>query len=328
MNNNKTTTAYDHESNRILVGDVRTKLAEIPDASIDTIITSPPYFRLRNYQHAEQLGLEATVDAFVDELRMVAKGLHRVLKPTGSLWLNLGDTYARNPVDGAPKKNLLLVPERVALALQADGWYFETKSSGRSRIQCQQAFVIDSAARTRSSSLTSTPSECRTNLTVSGAPTRGSAGRTIRKQAGQFRVLGVDRQPMATKVSARSKPMAESVMHLARTPAMSGRLRQPDTEVRITPCFRRSLSSDHYLRRARRRSAQGAAYRGCEQPPHLLPTRSASLFGIPHPYVLLRKPVCAKARERDEALCSIRSSAPEPPASLQRCTVGDGLAWN
>jgi site-specific DNA-methyltransferase (adenine-specific) len=140
-----------HQRNHILIGDVRQKLNEIDGSSIDTIITSPPYFRLRNYQIDQQIGLESHVDAFVDELRLVARGLFRVLKPTGSLWLNLGDTYAQTDADGATKKNLLLVPERVALALQADGWILRNKivwakpnpmpSSVKDRLACTYEVV-------------------------------------------------------------------------------------------------------------------------------------------------------------------------------------------
>jgi site-specific DNA-methyltransferase (adenine-specific) len=123
----------------------------VADASVDTVITSPPYFRLRDYQYLGQIGLEEHVDAWVDELRLVARGLHRVLKPTGSLWLNLGDTYARSVGDGAKPKSLVLAPERVALALQADGWILRNKvvwakpnpmpSSVRDRLSCSHEVV-------------------------------------------------------------------------------------------------------------------------------------------------------------------------------------------
>ncbi|MFT3855118.1 MAG: site-specific DNA-methyltransferase [Ilumatobacteraceae bacterium] len=113
--------------NRILIGDARAMLGQLPDSSVDCVVTSPPYFRLRNYQHDQQIGLEPSVDGWVDELRLVARGLKRVLKPTGTFWLNLGDTYARHARDGAPPKSLLLGPERLALALVADGWVLRNK---------------------------------------------------------------------------------------------------------------------------------------------------------------------------------------------------------
>lgn len=108
--------------NTILMGDARQRLAELPAASVDTVITSPPYFGVRNYGHEQQLGTGSTVDDWVRELRAVSRGLARVLRPTGSLWLNLGDGYARHPSEGTNAKSLLLGPSRVALALVADGW--------------------------------------------------------------------------------------------------------------------------------------------------------------------------------------------------------------
>lgn len=108
--------------NTILIGDVRERLAELPAASVDTIITSPPYFGVRDYGHEQQLGAESDVDGWVNGLRLVARELARVLRPHGSLWLNLGDSYSRRPAEGAAPKSLLLGPARVALALVRDGW--------------------------------------------------------------------------------------------------------------------------------------------------------------------------------------------------------------
>ena len=108
--------------NTILVGDARARLAELPDAAVDTIITSPPYWALRDYGHDGQLGAEASADAWAEEIAALAEPFARVLTPTGSLWLNLGDSYARSPKDGAAKKSLLLAPQRVALRLVTSGW--------------------------------------------------------------------------------------------------------------------------------------------------------------------------------------------------------------
>jgi len=106
----------------ILIGDARVRLAELPSASVDCVITSPPYFALRNYGHDQQIGAERDVDGWVDQLRQVTRAVARVLKPSGVLWLNLGDGYSRHPAEGAPQKSLLLAPQRLALALVADGW--------------------------------------------------------------------------------------------------------------------------------------------------------------------------------------------------------------
>lgn len=131
---------------RILIGDCRSRLAELPDQSVHTCVTSPPYFGLRDYGHDGQIGLEHTPEAFVAELVAVFREVRRVLRDDGTLWLNLGDTYsatrwssgtgqginggtdthrsgAHEKNSGLPDKNLIGIPWRVALALQADGWY-------------------------------------------------------------------------------------------------------------------------------------------------------------------------------------------------------------
>jgi DNA modification methylase len=107
---------------RILVGDVRNRLKDLPDASVDTIITSPPYWALRDYGHDQQIGAEATVDAWAAAIAEVCDDLARVLTPTGALWLNLADGYSRHPREGTSKKSLLLGPERVAVRLTRSGW--------------------------------------------------------------------------------------------------------------------------------------------------------------------------------------------------------------
>ena len=99
----------------ILVGDVRERLAEVESGSVQTCITSPPYWGLRDYGTTGQIGQESHVDDYVDSLRSVFTEVHRVLNPDGTLWLNLGDRY-----DG---KDLVGTPWRVAFALQAEGWY-------------------------------------------------------------------------------------------------------------------------------------------------------------------------------------------------------------
>lgn len=113
--------------NTVLVGDVRDRLAVLPGASVDTVITSPPYVALRNYGMDGQIGAAADADAWVADMRAVGRQLARVLKPTGSWWLNLGDSYSRHPRTGAPAKSLLLAPERLALALIEDGWTIRNK---------------------------------------------------------------------------------------------------------------------------------------------------------------------------------------------------------
>ncbi len=113
--------------NTILVGDAARRLRELPGASVDCVITSPPYFQLRDYGAAGQIGLEPQVDGWVAALHRVFAEVARVLKPTGALWLNLGDSFSRRHRYGAPPKSLLLAPERLVLALADDGWIVRNK---------------------------------------------------------------------------------------------------------------------------------------------------------------------------------------------------------
>ena len=113
--------------NQILLGDATNRLRALPDDSVDTVVTSPPYFRLRDYQAEGQLGLEAHVADWVRQLRLVAEQVARVLVPGGTCWLNLGDTYSTHLSQGAPRKGLLLGPERLTLALMDDGWLIRNK---------------------------------------------------------------------------------------------------------------------------------------------------------------------------------------------------------
>jgi len=113
--------------NTILAGDVTARLGQLPTGQIDCIITSPPYYQLRDYGVTGQLGLEATVDDWVAGLRAVCRELARVMKPTGSLWLNLGDSFSRHARFGAPAKGLFMAPERLIIALTADGWIVRNK---------------------------------------------------------------------------------------------------------------------------------------------------------------------------------------------------------
>ena len=117
----------DFRRNAILIGDARLRLVEVPRESVDCVVTSPPYFNLRDYGTPGQIGLESNVNEWVDELRMVMRGVAQALKPSGSVWLNLGDTYSRNDRHGAPPKSLVLGPERLALALIEDGWIVRNK---------------------------------------------------------------------------------------------------------------------------------------------------------------------------------------------------------
>ena len=132
--------------NHIYQGDVLDRLKDLNDGSVQCVVTSPPYWGLRDYGVDNQLGLEETPEEFVENLVKVFREVKRVLKDDGTVWLNLGDSYASNGdvgkqdkkkyggisrkehlhsgrVEGIKAKNLIGIPWRVAFALQADGWY-------------------------------------------------------------------------------------------------------------------------------------------------------------------------------------------------------------
>ena len=136
---------------RILKGDCRAVLPTLERGSIQCCVTSPPYFGLRDYGHAKQIGLEETPDAYISALVEVFRGVRDVLADDGTLWLNIGDSYASsrlsnknqgvsakrglNGVNGASgayretlaagikPKDLIGIPWMLAFALRADGWY-------------------------------------------------------------------------------------------------------------------------------------------------------------------------------------------------------------
>lgn len=132
---------------QLLLGDSLEMLRSIPDETVNTCVTSPPYWGLRDYGVEGQLGLEKTPEEYVEKMVRVFREVRRVLKPDGTLWLNLGDTYnstgghsdkhagfqkgqggvakvtANRMAKGLKWKDLVGIPWRVAFALQADGWY-------------------------------------------------------------------------------------------------------------------------------------------------------------------------------------------------------------
>lgn len=146
------------ETVRILTGDVLETLKGVEDKVVQTCVTSPPYYGLRDYGVAGQIGLEETPQAYIERLVQVFREVRRVMRDDGTLWLNLGDSYngsgkganadgsagkagkisqgnrgtqegkfTKSDVDGLKPKDLLMIPARVALALQADGWYLRSE---------------------------------------------------------------------------------------------------------------------------------------------------------------------------------------------------------
>lgn len=133
------------------VGDCRTILPTLPASTFQSCVTSPPYYGLRDYGVGGQIGLEQTPDDYVQQLVEVFREVHRVLHDDGTLWLNLGDSYANDgkwggsssgkhraalhgntsigrgrTSTGAKPKDLLGIPWRVAFALQAEGWWLRS----------------------------------------------------------------------------------------------------------------------------------------------------------------------------------------------------------
>jgi DNA modification methylase len=131
----------------IYLGDVRNRLSELADGSVQTCVTSPPYWGLRDYGNGDQIGLEQNPDQYVKQMVEVFREVKRVLSDDGTLWLNLGDSYSgsgKGPAgnlgaknnerhlehkhsaivpEGLKPKDLVGIPWRVAFALQADGWF-------------------------------------------------------------------------------------------------------------------------------------------------------------------------------------------------------------
>ena len=137
---------YRDEHVTLLLGDALQTLCTLPAASVDCIVTSPPYYGLRDYGTEGQYGLEASPAEYVQMMRRLFAEARRVLADDGTLWLNLGDSYAYPPgsthkqgktgqrkdctftaetirgTTALPTKNLIGIPWRTAFALQDDGW--------------------------------------------------------------------------------------------------------------------------------------------------------------------------------------------------------------
>ena len=138
------------ETDKIYCGDSLEVLKTLPDNSIDCCVTSPPYYGLRDYGEDGQIGREATPEEYIDRLVSVFHEVKRVLRPEGTFWLNIADSYCgvnskgenRDPkypkgrngqahsltqkVKGCKPKDLIGIPWLAALALRGDGWYLRS----------------------------------------------------------------------------------------------------------------------------------------------------------------------------------------------------------
>lgn len=109
---------------RIITGDALEELRRLPSSCCDTCVTSPPYYSLRDYGAEGQIGLEETPEQYADKIVGVFREVRRVLKDDGTLWLNIGDSYARRREgDNVKRKDLIGIPWLIAFALRSDGWY-------------------------------------------------------------------------------------------------------------------------------------------------------------------------------------------------------------
>jgi DNA modification methylase len=135
----------DEIRNTVICGDCLNVMKQLPDELVNCVVTSPPYWGLRDYGVAGQFGLEKTPEEFIEKMVVLFREARRVLRKDGTLWLNLGDSYCgggrgcdtpkqktnRGTQDmpksiipaGLKPKDLCGIPWRVALALQSDGWY-------------------------------------------------------------------------------------------------------------------------------------------------------------------------------------------------------------
>jgi DNA modification methylase len=158
---------YSEEDIRIVQGDSRRALSEIPNNTFQCCITSPPYWGLRDYGIAGQIGAESDPDTYIQDLVAVFREVRRTLRADGTLWLNIGDSYTsgdrrwrapdkknagramsyRPPTPkGLKPKDLIGVPWRLALALQVDGWFLRSDIVWN-KPNCQPESVRDRPTR-------------------------------------------------------------------------------------------------------------------------------------------------------------------------------------
>jgi site-specific DNA-methyltransferase (adenine-specific)/site-specific DNA-methyltransferase (cytosine-N4-specific) len=154
-------------SAELIVGDARRELSRFADGTFQVCVTSPPYWGLRDYGIDGQIGAELKVDDYLADLVAVFREVRRTLRDDGTLWLNIGDSYTsggrtwrdvdeKNPArgmsyraptpDGLKPKDLIGVPWRLAMALQADGWYLRADIIWH-KPNCQPESVKDRPTR-------------------------------------------------------------------------------------------------------------------------------------------------------------------------------------
>jgi DNA modification methylase len=187
----------DDADSGLVIGDSAKVLAAIPEGTFQTCVTSPPYWGLRDYQINGQIGLEASLDAYLQSLVDVFDEVRRVMRDDGTLWLNIGDSYTsggrtwrapdkKNPVramgvrpptpKGLKPKDLIGVPWRLAFALQASGWYLRADIIWN-KPNCQPESVKDRPTRSHEYLFLFSKSE---RYRYNGTTVRGPNDRNLR----------------------------------------------------------------------------------------------------------------------------------------------------
>jgi site-specific DNA-methyltransferase (cytosine-N4-specific) len=159
--------AEDASDSAIVVADAKAVLAALPDGVFQTTVTSPPYWSLRDYGISGQIGIERSVEEYIESLVAVFEEVRRTTRPDGTLWLNIGDSYTsggrtwrapdkKNPFramdqrpptpNGLKPKDLIGVPWRLAFALQEAGWYLRADVIWH-KPNCQPESVKDRPTR-------------------------------------------------------------------------------------------------------------------------------------------------------------------------------------
>jgi site-specific DNA-methyltransferase (cytosine-N4-specific) len=217
-------------SSAIVIGDALRVLAGIGANTFQSCITSPPYWSLRNYHIGGQIGLEPTIDQYIDSLVQVFEQVRRVLREDGTMWLNIGDSYTsgnrnrrapdkKNPdramsirpptPKGLKPKDLIGVPWRLAFALQQAGWYLRTEIIWN-KPNCQPESVRDRPTRAHEYVFLLSKSE---RYLYDGSRRRGPNGRNLRT------VWDIHTQPTRDSNSATYPPMlVEPCVELGTNP--------------------------------------------------------------------------------------------------------------
>lgn len=203
----------------ILLADALEGLRTLEPESVHTCVTSPPYYNLRDYGVAGQIGNEDTPEAFVEKLVEVFREVRRVLRPDGTLWVNIGDSYAtrsgaqpptntrntnghtaKRPPSGYKYKDLIGIPWLLAFALRADGWYLRQDIIW-SKSNCMPESVRDRCTKSHEYIFLLSKSERyyfdaeAISEPIAGASTKRYM-QNIEKQSGSFKQPDRDGRPM------------------------------------------------------------------------------------------------------------------------------------